>query len=278
VPHLNVTLVNTSKTFTYPVVKPGDGSEVGWRDPYIYLTAEQLTVEGKWVPVEKGGYARCGLFASGWEQDVVELKPGEKLVLDWWPVSNFVLQYPARVRLSAHYEYRASSGKRGEPRPVAERGKMGDTPLFAIKSEPVEFEVVRPLDLKIKVKRPLKVGVEQKITDVIEVTVTNTTDRPITVTSPTQTADARLSLRGGGDENTSTTPFLTEWSATYGTKVELKPGETAVLLGPGELSNGVNGTWKGFKPGKVQIWADYTTTTWKPGATITATAEVPIEK
>src|SRR4051794_23181515 len=48
-PYIELTLVNISKTFNYPVVKPGDGSEAGWRDPHVFFTAEQRLPNGTWV-------------------------------------------------------------------------------------------------------------------------------------------------------------------------------------------------------------------------------------
>jgi hypothetical protein len=171
-----------------------------------------------------------------------------------------------------HYEYRATGGKYGKPRPLAERGAMAETPLFAIRTEPVEFDVIRPLDLKIKVKQPLKVGVEKKISDVLEVTLTNATDKAVTIGAGGPTG-AKLSFTGGGPE--ANNPELTEYAEKFGSQVELKAGETAALVGPGNLSNGADGAWTGRKPGKYLVRATYSTEV-STGPRVEAVIEVPV--
>ena len=52
---LDISLVNKSKETTYPIVKPGDGSEVGWREPNVYFSAETQKADGKWENVSYGG-------------------------------------------------------------------------------------------------------------------------------------------------------------------------------------------------------------------------------
>ena len=268
-------MVNTSKAITYLVVKPGDGSECGWRDPYVHLTAEQLSVEGKWVPIAQRGIGRCGLFDLDWPKDVIDLKPGDKLPLNsWGPVANLNLQYPGKIRVFAHYEYRATGGKDGRSRSVAERGRMAESPLFAIASEPIEFNVVRPLDLQVKLKQPLKVGIEKKISDVIEVTVTNTTDKAILIVASGPTG-AKLAFWGGGPE--ANNPELTEYAEKFGRPMELKPGQTASLVGAGELANGADGKWTGRIAGKYAVRAVYITDA-ATGTNVEALIEVPVEK
>ena len=61
----------------------------------------------------------------------------------------------------------------------------------------------------------------------------------------------QLGLIGGGPE--ANNPQLTEFADDFGYSVELKPGETASLLGKGELANGGDGKWTGRKPGKYLV-------------------------
>jgi hypothetical protein len=276
---ISLALANTSKVFTYPVVKPGDGSEVGWREPYVYFTAERLAADGQWVPAERERYSRCGVCDGDWPKDVVDLKPGERLSLDS-PDGAIPpeFQFPGRVRVFGHYAYRASGGKRGEPRPEDQRGRMKGVPLFEVQSEPVEFEVIRPLDVRVRAKRPLKAGVEYRLADVLEVTVTNTTDKPITVLSPTCAADARLVIATREDVWAIASQLKLEFATVYGISRDLQPGETGVLLGGGDLANGASATWNVSAPGTAQLWVAYMTSTWKRGATIRARAEVVVEK
>src|SRR5262245_17556119 len=209
-PWVEFALVNTSKTTTHRVAKPGDGSEVGWRDPYLFYTAEQRLVDGKWAAMNRQGHARCGLFDSDWPKDVIDLKPGEKLAInEWLPHPAFDFQYPGRVRLFGHYAYRATGGKNGLPRPQEERGRMAGWPLFEVVSEPLEFEVVRPLDLKVRARKPLKVGAQEKLSDVIEVTVTNTSDKPREVGTPTSNASTGFVLTIGADNQLAADQELT---------------------------------------------------------------------
>ena len=106
-PYIEFALVNTSKTRTHKVVKPGDGSSDGRRDPWVHVTAEQRTVEGGWAAMRGHVPAGCGLFDWDWLKDVIELKPGEELKLtDWYHPSEFEFQYPGKVWLTGHYSYR----------------------------------------------------------------------------------------------------------------------------------------------------------------------------
>jgi len=253
-PYVSFKLVNTSKTRTHKVVKPGDGSECGWRDPWIHVSAEQRSVEGKWAAMQKLSYGRCGLFDSDWPKDVIELKPGEELALkDWYDPSRFEFQFPGVVRLIGHYEYRAVSGKTGKPRPDAERGKMAGVPLFAIQSEPVEFTVIRPLDVRVKVKKSLTVGVATMASEVIEITVTNTSDKPRTV--------GNISQNGFGVGITLYEELATQLAfkdvPVYSQLKTLEPGETVTVFGGGNFASAADGPWKGLKAGTTRVRVSY---------------------
>lgn len=253
--HIGLKLVNTSKTRTHKVVKPGDGSEVGWRDPWVHVTGEQRTVEGKWVAMKPLFYGRCGLFDHDWPKDVIDLKPGEELALKgWYDPREFEFQWPGKVRLIGHYEYRAVGGKNGKPRPDAERGAMAGVPLFALATEPVEFEVVRSYDVRARVKKAMKVGVAMKASDVIEITVTNTSKERKVV--------GNVSMNGYGigiapmsEIVTTAIPFSDV--PVYSKTKFLEPGETVTVFGGGDFASKADGPWKGLKYGTVRVRVSY---------------------
>jgi hypothetical protein len=142
---IELTLVNTSETFTYPVVIPNDGSADARREPYIYYSAEQQVAPDRWelLPPEPHRIADCGLFAFDWQKDVVDLKPGERLVVTnvWIDEPRFTYNHAGgTVRIRGHYDYRR--GRRiGRPEMSAERlGRMGDTPPFTLLSNAIAFD------------------------------------------------------------------------------------------------------------------------------------------
>jgi hypothetical protein len=254
-PYIGLKLVNRSKTRTHKVVKPGDGSEVGWRDPWVHVTAEQRTVEGRWVAMEPLDPGRCRFFDWDWTKDVVELKPGEELLLeDWFDPGHFEFQWPGKVRLVGHYEYRATGGKHGKPRPDAERGPMAGVPLFCLTSEPAEFEVVRPLDVRARVKRAMKVGVTMKASEVLEVTVTNRSDRRRAVGNVAQNGYG-IGIAPYSEAVTTAIPFSDV--PVYSAEKYLEPGETVTVFGGGDFASTADGPWKGLKPGTVRVRVSY---------------------
>jgi hypothetical protein len=92
-------------------------------------------VDGKWVRGVPGG--RCGLFASDWKKDIIDLAPGDSIRLEWYHWC-FDLKGPQKVKVRAAYAYRATErDKDGKPDP----GAMGKTPPFTLYSEPVEIEL-----------------------------------------------------------------------------------------------------------------------------------------
>jgi hypothetical protein len=265
-PWPSVTLVNTSRNVAHRVVKPGDGSEVGWREPYVYWTATLDRGDGRPVPVPDSDYVRCGLFDWGWPKDTVLLGARGELPLDFEPLLEF--QQAGRVRLRAHYAYHGGGGPRSRSRVPPDRiGQLAGVPAFEIISDPVEFDVVRPLDVRVQVKRALTAGVAVRLSDLIEVTLVNQSREPVECASPTLHADARLGLEIEGEFG-GWRPALPEQGSTYGVRRVLKPGEAVPLLGRGDFANGLDGTWTYPQAGTVRLRAAYTTTTWKPGADI----------
>jgi hypothetical protein len=270
-PYLAFKLVNTSKTRTHKVVKPGDGSTHGWRDPFVHVTGEHRTVEAKWLALEGHLQGRCGLFDSDWPKDVIELKPGAELAMDWPGHRHHELQQPGTIRLIGHYEYRATGGKNGAVRPDAERGAMAGVPLFALHTEPVEFTVVRSFDLRARARKALKVGVETKLSDVLEATVTNASAKRITVGNISQN-DFGLGaspvseglLQWGG----KTTPVYSKFKG-------LEPGETVTVFGGGDFASTADSIIKAEKPGVYRVRVSHSIPT-NSSATHVVTADVEL--
>lgn len=271
------TLVNTSPTVGHLVVVPSGGSEVGWREPHVYWTATIDRGDGKPVPVPEDRYARCGHFDSDWQKDVVRLGPGGRLPLGWLYPPLIDFQQAGRVQLRAHYSYRGTGGKRADPLPPARLGRMAGVPAFEIVSDPLVFEVVRPLDVRVTVKRPLKAKQEVRLSDLLVVQLVNRSGEPVECSSPTLSGDARLRLEI--EARYGWHPELDSRSAGGGVRRKLAPGGAVPLLGPGEFPNGLDGRWVYPAPGTVKVRAIYTTSTWTPGAWVASDwVEVTVEK
>lgn len=270
-PHLAFKLVNTSKARAHKVVKPGDGSTHGWRDPFVHVSGEHRTVEGKWLALTGHLIPRCGLFDSDWPKDVTELKPGAELVLDWAGHRHHDLQHPGVIRLIGHYEFRAVGGKNGAARPDAERGAMAGVPLFALHTDPVEFTVVRSFDLRAKAKKALKVGVETNLSEVLEATVTNASAKLITV--------GNISQNGFGLGLSPMSEGLLQWpgktSPVYGKTKQLEPGETVTVFGGGDFASTADSLIKAEKPGTYRVRVSYSVQT-NSSLTHVVTADVEL--
>ena len=274
---VQITLKNQSVDQTFPVLKAGDGSELGWREPYVFFTATVDTGDGKPQDVPKASYGRCGLYDANWQKDVVQLKPGAELPLkDWLNAPSMMpeFQKPGRVRLYVHYRYRAEfAGKgaaSGKFKPPAKRpslGVMDGVPAFEIVSAPVEFQVVRPLDVVVKVKSILKVNQKTPLSEIFEVRLINRSKEPQQIQSPTLHADARLLLEIDGTMG-GWRPTLESQASTYGIKHTLKPREQVALLGKGDFPNDLDGHWQYPVPDKVRLRAAYWRSTWKPSSII----------
>lgn len=137
---LVMALVNHGKR-PLPVVKPGDGSESNWREPYVWFSAERQDA-GVWVPVPKGEMGRCGLFDGDWEKDTVTLVPGGRLPLKEWvdhPEWSLQLDKPGHYRMTVHYTF-GTSTRSGV---VDRKGAMKGVASFEVTSAPFELELTR---------------------------------------------------------------------------------------------------------------------------------------
>jgi hypothetical protein len=183
---IDVRLENRSTDTAYRVVKPGDGSESGWREPHVWFSAQRETTDGDWEDVPRSGIGRCGLFDADWHDEVTELAPGKSLALqDWMPMPTMTLDFQksGRVRLYAHYAYAAKAPGKGlseNPAPDG-LGPMEGVEPFTLVSAPVELTVQRPFELIVEQKTPLRVGRKVALTQVIDISVKNLLDRKLVI-------------------------------------------------------------------------------------------------
>ncbi len=266
-------LVNTSETATYRVVKPGDGSSLGRREPYIHFRAERRTDGNEWEPLKPEPWGICNNSGGDWRKDVIELKPGESLPLSWFRVP-FSFQHPGATRITAHYECRV---------PPAE----GDR-AYHITSAPLVLAVSRPLDLTAEVIGTATKGVPVDVGMVVKVALANRTDRPLTVAGVgeggsrlsvlfTPLVDNRKQEAGVGYGWRGIGELDSKNGAPPPSTMTVNAGERAVLLGGGVRPVGKT-TWTPPKAGRYRVTVEY----WpmSDGQTaphLTAEAEVVVE-
>ncbi len=177
---LDAALVNRSRRTTHRVVKAGDGSEMAWREPFVFYSAEADTGDGIWRPVPQLKGGRCGLYDHDWEKDVVDLKPGASLKIEWLPAAMWALDVPnsGRVRIRVHYAYRHRSTTRSGIDPM--KSPMGSIAPFEIVSDPVEI-TLRPM-VRAALKptgRTAKVSRDVPLRDLFELTLHGTVNAPV---------------------------------------------------------------------------------------------------
>lgn len=94
-----VRLTNVGRT-PCTIVRPGDASDMGWRQPHIAWVVE--TLEGEVVP--EPARARCGNFNALTAEDFVELSPGESRdFFDW--IGEPMVQQAGRYRIAFRWEF-----------------------------------------------------------------------------------------------------------------------------------------------------------------------------
>ena len=277
---LAVALVNDSKTTAYTVIKQGDGSDVGLREPHVFITAERKNEDNTWETVPPlPPFLICGLLDTDWEKDVVHLGPSESIKIMVSPDKELELQQEGRLRLRVHYRYNAGAmADENDEERTAALGKMEGIPAFEIVSLPIELELQRPLDITVTVKSPMKANSNTRLSDILDIHLVNQSASPIEVSSPTLSGDARLQLQIRG-KYSGWIPLLHDQNTTYGTKKILTPGEKVAALGPGEFSNGLDGWWEYPVPDTVELRAVYHCSTWKPSPiVISPWVSVPVNE
>jgi hypothetical protein len=132
-PRFSVEVVNRSGR-EITLVKPGDGSDCGWRTPVI-----TWTVEG----VKPRGVLRCGNVNPLRPNEVFTLKPGQRMALDEW-VGAPQLPGPGTYTVRLRYENRPDLKWRGKPlgeHDAATMARVRASTPAAAESNPVRIEV-----------------------------------------------------------------------------------------------------------------------------------------
>lgn len=259
---LGAKLRNTSKTRSHPVVRPGDGSECGWREPHVFYTAVRVTREGAEVQLPDAGAARCGNYDPAWTDDVVGLQPGEALDLTpvLLPASLFFdFQEEGEVRVRLHYRWTEGRAGQGLPEaePTNDLGGMKGVAAFEVVSEPVRVRVHRVVDVSLRVIGAMKVGEAATLDRLIEVTVTNRTAEPIDVRPQQLQFVVRRRFPGGVLGPVEDVPPSARVRAA-----PLKPGEVRTYRGAENFRLFRGLRLRALEPGRFEL-----TATWAPGAT-----------
>ncbi len=240
---VDMLLRNRSKSESYPVVQVGDGSEVGWREPYIFFTATLETPDGVTKQVPRASYVRCGNFDYDWLKDAIALKPSGDLRLHSYNQPSVMLEFQEQghIRLTAHYSYRVGPTPSNANQEIIKTGLMAGVPAFDLISTPIEFDVERPLDLVLKAKPLVGDETAARISDFFDIRLTNRSKKAIEVTSPTLHGDPRIFLEIEGQ---GMLVELTKQKSQHGEKFILKPAQEVAVIGDGLFANGMDGTWE----------------------------------
>jgi len=238
------------------VVEPGDGSDMGWREPYVYFTARREQAPGVWVDVEVERYSRCGNFDHRWDQAVVALGPGGTLAIDRWliaPDRGLELQIPGRVRLYAHYKYRAGKFDSTFQGSVAVPPELEGTPAFELVSAPLEIQIERPLDVVLSAKGQAAIQPGADLDSLFAITLSNRSGAAIPVPGPGEEMNVHFEVRSAR---------LSWWQARRyspllgaGRGQALRPAQEIALSASGDVAEGEGAP--GFRqPLKVQVRAE----------------------
>jgi hypothetical protein len=233
---LRMRIANTSKTLTHKLVRPNDGSESGWREPHVFLTAERDRGDGKWRKVASKTLMRCGMFADDWHADVFDLKPDAKTEFaNWLPPAGMLLELekPGRYRIRAHYRYTSGRigmrGVAGGPQKV-DPGPMKGVPAFELVSKPVEIVVANDLEVTARAVAGIRPKTPTLLSTLIEVRVKNVSDAPVKITPAEWSPSAQFQ---------APVPKMEAVALKYKTgSVTLGPGRSLVLYGKGPFARG----------------------------------------
>jgi hypothetical protein len=186
------------------LVKPDDGSEMGWREPYVFYTAQREVAPGVWQDVPRQSVSRCGNYDVQWDEDITALLPGASLSLDprWLtPDRALDLEAAGKVRLYAHYQYSAGQERDGDffgGSAVHVPRELEGVPPFELVSAPLEIEIQRPLDLALSTTGPLQPGEQTKMDEAFALSLSNRAGGAFPL--PVREEDARVhfEIQGAG--------------------------------------------------------------------------------
>lgn len=154
---LSLRLENTSTSKVHRVIKPGDGSTVGWREPHVYFSVQYQyfsfqygEMKEEWVNLSQKPVMRCGLFDPNWAKDFTDIPAGGGLDLNAWLSSvhdRFEFRLPRTYRIYVHYDFggiHQPGERRTRPDPIPP--EVRDIPPFHLVSKPVQVTVERPIE------------------------------------------------------------------------------------------------------------------------------------
>jgi hypothetical protein len=207
------------------VVLPGDGSEVGWREPHVWVSTLSESSPGCWQPLPAPRIVRCGLYNRDWTRDVVAIAPGESRDVELR--HRLALEQAGRVRVRAHYLWNEGRTTKGDAPAVRSPSVMAGVPAFELTSNAVELVIERPLELELE-PRPRSPGarVPTDVRELVDVRITNVTDAPQRVIRPAASV-LRFELEG----SVTTLPRGTWEHRGPARTVTLGPGASVDLLG-----------------------------------------------
>ena len=279
-PEFKLQVANRSKTGTHRIIKPGDGSEVGWRSPHVYATAERLNEKNEWVSFKSVvDYGRCGNYDTTLVP--LDLKPDEKFeIKDWIPSTCINHEFNKAGKYRVRWHYDVDLDKTSQPTlredDAPENVKLSNVPNFSLVSKWVELEVRQRLMLELKVKaegdqittRPSKTNGYQilDLASMFSVNLKNVSDEARELTVPTINGDARLMFQWYEVKEKREFVSMLQYSKEAnekGEKFELQPNEIVELTGDGTGGNRFGGDWETSSTGKIRVRAMYWLSTWK---------------
>jgi hypothetical protein len=141
-PEVSITIKNDGKQ-TVTIVKPGDGSESGWRTPTIgwsFVSADSMKPHPKKAPTFSGG--RCKLMNPLQAEEIVEVKPGESLEINEW-INHYTTLKAGKYRAVIYYDNDPALKWQGTSSHDSDAMKLvkASTKISLVSNE-IKFEVV----------------------------------------------------------------------------------------------------------------------------------------
>lgn len=251
---VNITarLVNRSAV-PVDVVKPGDGSEVGWREPWIFYAATRTAPDGTTHEVPSSMWGRCGLFDQDWVKDIVTLAPGEALDVHTWipePSRALALDEPGTVTVRMHYTYLSTKSSR-TPAPVGPH-RMSGVSAFEVVSNPLTITIATPLTLHAAVhpNAKLRVGRTVRLADIFELAVANPSTTSQVIITPGTPSTFQIETRPYSYIRGLELPV----PIASVLKLAVAPGQRVPLLGAGSRLSRTPGTWTPEEAGTFTLY------------------------
>lgn len=225
-PRLQMVLSNHSRSRTYPIVLPDDGSEMGWREPHTAVTLERREPDGSWVDAsDQRRGARCGNYAVDWAADVRELGPGQEITMPWFEIPSAAIGDASRIRITARYLYGESSRDQSKVPPA-----LHSMPEYTLSAAPLELPIARPYELVVTQKGGLPAGERQTLMGALDVVVKNRHTEPMPFSTSETGGQLFFEIEGTDPDNPEL--LLVDTEPTYAATELLAPGASRSLIGP----------------------------------------------